>query len=612
MYLTTFYSFKGGVGRTMAAANTAVALADNGKRVLLVDFDLEAPGLSTYAPFAPAKGAATPGVVDFVVDFERTNEGPDAAKYITRCAVSNKLTGEVWIMPAGRADEDYGARLASIDWQKLYAERHGYLLFEDLKQQWQRHAAKFDYVFVDSRTGHTDVGGICTRQLPDAVVMMFFPNEENIEGLARVAREVRADSNKRQKTRDLIFCPSNVPALDDEHEILKGLLDKAKRELVTPEFATPIHRYDSLMLLTAPLFVLDRPRSRLADEYRKLTEVLVKGNVEAQEGALAKLREVRRTFEGDVRRTPSDMTYATQQIDNIARIHKGDGEVAWELSLLYAILGRRDAELEALDVVLGDGLHVADALFRRGMVHLTKSNAKEAVEDFESVLSQEDVDGVRAASVVEVMRTLDAGWLAKVVGSPAVGRLAPDDLLPIVDLLMTERGGLDEAVRLSERVISIATSAPVLIKAESYRLLGLVGSGRFAEALASVGLDRGAIAGSGSIQIVFNCAMAEWGMTRKPPVDLLGRVLELASRMTSYGDANFNQCLSLVSHLLGDADGAFVHLMKAQDVLSQGRTFSAWKYLSVDRPTMVSDLADQERFLRGEGGPPAFLRQDGR
>ena len=48
MYITTFYSFKGGVGRTMALVNVAVELVRQGRRVLAVDFDLEAPGLDTF------------------------------------------------------------------------------------------------------------------------------------------------------------------------------------------------------------------------------------------------------------------------------------------------------------------------------------------------------------------------------------------------------------------------------------------------------------------------------------------------------------------------------------------------------------------------------------
>lgn len=46
--IVTFYSYKGGTGRTMALVNVGWILASNGLRVLLVDWDLEAPGLHRY------------------------------------------------------------------------------------------------------------------------------------------------------------------------------------------------------------------------------------------------------------------------------------------------------------------------------------------------------------------------------------------------------------------------------------------------------------------------------------------------------------------------------------------------------------------------------------
>ena len=46
--LITFYSYKGGVGRTMALANVATLLATWGKSVLVIDWDLEAPGIEHF------------------------------------------------------------------------------------------------------------------------------------------------------------------------------------------------------------------------------------------------------------------------------------------------------------------------------------------------------------------------------------------------------------------------------------------------------------------------------------------------------------------------------------------------------------------------------------
>ena len=50
--IITFYSYKGGTGRSMALANVAWLLATARKRVLMIDWDLEAPGLHRYVhPF---------------------------------------------------------------------------------------------------------------------------------------------------------------------------------------------------------------------------------------------------------------------------------------------------------------------------------------------------------------------------------------------------------------------------------------------------------------------------------------------------------------------------------------------------------------------------------
>lgn len=67
MYTVTFYSFKGGTGRSMALVNVAVEMVKSGLRVLVVDFDLEAPGLDTFNLPRPQK---TPkGIVDFVLEY---------------------------------------------------------------------------------------------------------------------------------------------------------------------------------------------------------------------------------------------------------------------------------------------------------------------------------------------------------------------------------------------------------------------------------------------------------------------------------------------------------------------------------------------------------------
>src|ERR1700740_3747544 len=119
--VVTFYSYKGGVGRTMALANVAWILASNGKRVLIVDWDLESPGLHRFFhPFlASSTVAATPGVIEIIDDYTTAAMDPAAQDdgwvekhaEVERHAVSLDWAfpgdGALDFISAGRQDQDY-------------------------------------------------------------------------------------------------------------------------------------------------------------------------------------------------------------------------------------------------------------------------------------------------------------------------------------------------------------------------------------------------------------------------------------------------------------------------------------------------------------------------
>jgi len=104
--IITFYSYKGGTGRSMALANIAWILASNSKRVLVVDWDLEAPGLQRYfRPFLVDRElTSSPGVVDLITDF--------ILEAITPLDEGEKLAPD-WFLP--RTDID--PYVISLNWK---------------------------------------------------------------------------------------------------------------------------------------------------------------------------------------------------------------------------------------------------------------------------------------------------------------------------------------------------------------------------------------------------------------------------------------------------------------------------------------------------------------
>jgi hypothetical protein len=217
--IITFYSYKGGVGRSAALANVATLLAQRGHRVLLMDFDLEAPGLHRY--FGPRKeraevaATADGGVIEFFCavkeqferyalppfshdapSFEQPDNEPALRKAIQSLLVPGQFTfsrsvfdpnrneyagGSIALMPAGKFDANYAERVRSFPWQKLY-ENHPDsfdVLVDEL-------SCAFDYVLIDSRTGTTDVGNLCTVILPEKLVLVFTMNEQSLHGAIEV------------------------------------------------------------------------------------------------------------------------------------------------------------------------------------------------------------------------------------------------------------------------------------------------------------------------------------------------------------------------------------------------------------------------------------------
>ena len=373
MYITTFYSFKGGVGRTMALVNVAVELANRGKRVVIVDFDLEAPGIDTFDLGRPS---ATRGIVDFVREYLDSKQAPHVEDFVFQAPDIGQNGGELWVMPSGAQDDAYASRLAALDWTDLYENHDGYLLFEDLKEQW-RHDLNVDYVFVDSRTGYTDVGGICTRHLPDACVVLFFPNEQNLRGLRKVVRDIRAEKTRGpEEAIELHFAFSNVPDLDDEDEILDRKISEFRAGLNFERKPLFIHRHQSLALLNQVIFTKERPKSRLAGEYRDLMSEIVRYNAEDREGALDFIERIgagsrHPPFGLPVRRAnrnrllPEERAeQTTRRLKQIESLHAEDGEVLFLLGRLRAYEGE-DTSLQLLDRAIRAGYQKPEAYLAR-------------------------------------------------------------------------------------------------------------------------------------------------------------------------------------------------------------------------------------------------------
>ncbi len=234
--VVTFYSYKGGTGRTMSLVNLACLLADKlkyGERILLVDWDLEAPGLHRYfhghlKPASQATGPATdntsdaPGLIDLFVQLEKAGGEADIRRKrkpeVRAAALLDSVTLDDYILStdihnldivkAGRFDAGYGVRVNTFPWEGFYNQYP--LVFRKLAEHLKK---KYRYVFIDSRTGQTDTAGICTTLMPEKLVLVFTPNRQSLYGIETVLKDAVAYRRRDQDLRPLVAYP--LPARVD-------------------------------------------------------------------------------------------------------------------------------------------------------------------------------------------------------------------------------------------------------------------------------------------------------------------------------------------------------------------------------------------------------------
>lgn len=221
----TFYSFKGGVGRTMALANVAYRLANkHGLKVIAVDWDLEAPGLHRFFGLSSERVAEARGVLDYFEAWQGALErkDPEAPRVIDWIIpiidqAHAPRFGSLSLLVAGRLDEGYDRRLAAFNWQTFYGNDAGASAVETLREQL---VDKADVVLIDSRTGFTDAGGICTIQIPDGVVLMMGTNQQSLEGTQRVARSIASATTETRAGRERSkawLVMSRVPSVEETY-----------------------------------------------------------------------------------------------------------------------------------------------------------------------------------------------------------------------------------------------------------------------------------------------------------------------------------------------------------------------------------------------------------
>lgn len=302
--ICTFYSYKGGVGRTVALANLAELFYQAGLRVVMIDWDLSAPGLESYFPTLDLPTTCEqPGLIDMLwhykeyMSYAPANDGPltleSPARYLIPVYDDGFAPGSLYLLTAGRRPSAeplaYQKAVLTFDWQEFYDIWEGEQYFTWLRQQLTELA---DIVLIDCRAGFSEMGNVCTYHLADVVLLLCGPDTQNLQGTyemaqrftARQVRQVRAE-----QPLQVIVVPSRIDEQTGDAEVLRCKYEFVRRfnaqnfataaDLITTGEAMwglRIPQAPATALLD-PLPARQPPHERhtgLCQAYRRLVEVI--------------------------------------------------------------------------------------------------------------------------------------------------------------------------------------------------------------------------------------------------------------------------------------------------------------------------------------------------
>lgn len=221
-----FFSIKGGVGRSMASAVAAWSLAQSGKRVMVLDLDLESPGISRS--LLPDERRPAYGITDWLVEDLVDNGAAVFDDMVAKSDLSHD--GEIYVVPAhGKDPGEYVAKLGRV-WMPKIDERGAReswsmrlnRLLSELEKRWQP-----DVLLIDSRAGIDEVASACVTDLGAKGVLLFsIDGEQTWSGYSILFRHWHRTGAVREIRERLQLVGAMIPEVNGA-EYFDGLLERS-------------------------------------------------------------------------------------------------------------------------------------------------------------------------------------------------------------------------------------------------------------------------------------------------------------------------------------------------------------------------------------------------
>lgn len=407
MKTITFYSYKGGVGRSLTLSNIAMRLADLGKKVCIIDFDLEAPGLHLKFNDYIDQSTIKKGIVEFISEYQEIGFIPNKiSEYSIKLDYSGTLKGSINLVPAGSIhNEYYWKNLSSINWKELFYSENseGISLLLHLKELIKKDLNP-DFILIDSRTGITDISGIAMTLLSDSVVTLAANNEENISGTAKVIKSLlNKENNLTGNNLKVYFVLSRIPFYPepDKKHIETRIINQA---LYTINFEEKL--IDKIFVIHSDRELEEEEKFKInqisneskhnnfdivpiQEDYLTLFEELTKEDLTNED--ICKFNDLRESeLLIEEARNNNDNAFKINRLKKAIELNSKAHEAFDLLGEIYSELGEYSKSIEFLNKAIKIDNKNLDYQFNKAFCLFNLNQNKEAVEILERILTREE------------------------------------------------------------------------------------------------------------------------------------------------------------------------------------------------------------------------------
>ncbi len=223
-----FFSVKGGVGRSTALAAAAWNMAKKGKTVMVVDMDLESPGLSTS--LLPENNQPNYGLLDWLVEDVVDNGDEVLQQIFAYSPLADDSKGRIIVIPAhGRKGGDYISKMGRAwmprinDNERISWPQRLRILLSKLDKQF-----KPDYIFIDARSGLDEIASACVLDLAPRLVLLFaLAGRQTWSGYSMLFEHWNRVGQAQNIRASLQVVAAMIPPFEDKRPYLKKLRENA-------------------------------------------------------------------------------------------------------------------------------------------------------------------------------------------------------------------------------------------------------------------------------------------------------------------------------------------------------------------------------------------------